>query len=520
MPDFQLRSVVCSTAILASCSLSSGSSLLAQNLQLDLTGGSTPGSWSFDVSQGLPFELAMVVPSFQPGPTPVAVFDPNDPRTLGIGLELLSSASFGLVGIDGHWRGGPFAMGPAPAYQDLPIYFQAVTFWFWTTILDRISNPDQIRLGIAGQFRDRLVSFYDDRAFATVLPRADRTWMVVGGGRGGLLSQTAHRTTSIYDPRSDTCSVGPQLTTPRSLHAATQLPDGRWLITGGVDQYNDPQALCEIYDPVADTFTASAPMLVPRMGHTATLLANGKVLVTGGLQAMTVTPTALSAVRDATNATELYDPATNTWTAGPNLRTPRAAHFAIQRPDGRVLLAGGISWDSVIIVGWLPAVRSSTDLYDPVANTISAGPSMASPRSMIEPVALDANRWLLAGGINSLTLTNLGTPTNTAEIYDAVANTWTTVGSMATPRGNHQGWALGGGRFLLAGGANGNILGPVPLQSTEIFNTATNAFTAGPPMTMPRAGAAKFATPYGQVQLFGGASAGGGATNSTEWYYF
>jgi hypothetical protein len=493
----------------------------AQDLQLDVVGGSTPGTLSFDVHPGaFPFELALVVPSFLPGPTPVAVFDPADPRSLDIGLEMLSAAWLGSMGLDGHWRAGPFAMGAAPGFQDLPIRFQAVTLAGWPTLLNRISNPNQIRLANAGQFRDRLVSFYDDRAFATVLPRADRTWMVVGGGRGGLLSQTAHRTTSIYDPRTDTCQFGPQLTTPRSLHAVTQLPDGRWLVSGGVDQFNDPQALCEIYDPAADTFTACAPMLVPRMGHTATLLANGKVLVTGGLQAMTVTPTALSAVRDATNATELYDPVANTWAAGPNLRTPRAAHFAIQRPDGRVLLAGGISWDNVIIVGWLPAVRSSTDLYDPVANTIGAGPSMASSRSMIEPIALGNDRWLVAGGISSLTLTNLGTPTNTAEIYNAAANTWTTVGAMATARGNHQGWALGGGRYLLAGGANGTILGPVPLQTTEIFNTATNAFTAGPPMSMARAGAAKFATPQGQVQLFGGASAGGGATNSTEWYYF
>lgn len=512
-----LRSVL-SVVLAANCF---GPAVLAQDLQLDVVGGSTPGSLSFDVYPGFyPFEPVLVVPSFQPGPTPIGVFDPSDPRQLDIGLELLTGAWFGTMGFDGHWRGGPFPMAAAPAFQDLPIYFQAVTFPGAFTFLDRISNPNQVRLANAGQFRDRFASIFDDRAFATVLPRLDRKWMVVGGGRGGLLSQAALRTTNIYDPRDDGRQYGPQLNRNRSLHSATQLPDGRWLVAGGVDQNNDPQADCEIYDPVADTFTVCAPMLVPRMGHTATLLANGRVLVTGGLQAMTVVPTALSAVRDATAATELYDPATNTWVAGPNLRTPRAAHFAIQRPDGRVLLAGGISWDNVIIIGWLPAVRSSTDLYDPVANTISAGPTMASPRSTIEPVALDNHRWLVAGGISSLTLTNLGTPTNTAEIYNAVTNTWTTVGSMATARGNHQGWALGGGRYLLAGGANGTILSPVPLQSSEIFDTATNTFTAGPPMSIPRAGAAKFATPHGQIQLFGGATSTGGATNSTEWYYF
>ncbi len=493
----------------------------AQNLELDVVGGSLPGALSMDVYPGLyPFEFAAVLPSFQTGPLPLAIFDPADPRSLAIGNDMLNAAWLGLMGLDGHLRMGPFALGAVPGMQDLAIYFQAVTLAGFPTIVGRISNANQIRLANAGAFRDRLVSFQDDRAFATVLPRADRTWMVIGGGRGGLLSQTAHRTTSIYDPRTDSCQFGPQMTTQRSLHAASQLQDGRWLISGGVNVTNDPQALCEIYDPTADTFTAVAPMLLPRMGHTATVLADGRVFVTGGLQAMTVTPTALSAVHDATNTTELYNPVTDTWTAGPNLRTPRAAHAAVTRPDGKILVIGGISWDTVIIFGWLPAVRNTCDLYDPLANTVVAGPSMATSRSMVDPVDLGNNRWLLAGGISSLSLTNLGTPTATAEIYDAVANTWTTVGSMATPRGNHKAWALGNGQFLLAGGANGTILSPVPLASTERFSTATNTFTAGPAMTTSRAGAAMFATPQGQIQLFGGASTNGSISNTTEWYYY
>lgn len=495
--------------------------LTAQSLELDVVGGSTPGSLSFDTWPGAYFfEMVAIVPSYQPGPTPLAIYDPNDPRSLSIGNDLLSAAWIGLTGLDGHLRMGPFPMPALPQFQDLAIYFQAVTLLGSPTLLDRLSNGNQVRLGNAGAFRDRLVAFQNDRAFGTVLPRADRTWMIVGGGRGGLLSQVATATSSIYDPRTDSCQPGPTMMTPRSLHGATELLDGRWLISGGVNGTNDPQALCEIYDPATDTITQVASMLVPRMGHTATRLADGRVFVTGGLQAMTVTPTALSAVHDATNTTEIYDPVANTWTAGPNLRTPRAAHAALTRPDGKILLMGGISWDTVIIVGWLPTVRNTCDLYDPVANTIVAGPTMVTARSMVDPVDLGSGRWLLAGGISSLTLTNLGTPTANAEIYNTATNTWTAVSPMATARGNHKAWAIGNGRFLLAGGANGTILSPNPLQTTEVFNTATNAFTAGPALTTARAGAALFATPQGQIQLFGGATTGGSISNTTEWYYF
>jgi hypothetical protein len=493
----------------------------AQALQLQVTGGSLPGQFALDAYPGYyPLELIGIVPSFQSGPTPLAVLDPADGRTLGIGTDLLSAAWIGFCGLDLHYRVGPYPLPALPAFQDVGMFFQAFTLLGFPTIVDRLSEPTAIRLANAGAFRQRLAFTADDRAFGLVVPRPDHRWLVLGGGRGQLLAQNAHATTEIFDPWSDGFSAGPTMNAPRSLHSATQLADGRWLVVGGVDQNNDPQATCEVYDPVADTFTSVASMGTPRMGHTANLLPNGKVLVTGGLQALTVVPTQLSAVRDAVASTELYDPLTDSWTPGPNLRTPRAAHTSLVRPDGKILLLGGISWDNVIIVGWLPAVRATTDLYDPATNTIAAGPSMGSGRSMVDPIELGNGRWLLAGGIGSLSLTNLGTPTASAEIYDANTNSWTSVGAMATARGNHKSFALGGGRYLLAGGANGTILSPQALASTEIFSTATNTFAPGPQLNSARAGAAMFPTPQGQVHLIGGASAGGSVTNSTEWYYF
>lgn len=491
----------------------------AQALVLDVAGGSLPGTLTLDTNANLPFDLVATIPSTTTGPTPCVLFDPLDPRSLDIGLDLVGVAWAGLAGLDGHFVQQVPLAGPA-SLQDLPLFFQSVTLQFTPTLLGRLSNNDVIRLGNANTFRDRLVFSQFDRAFATVLPRPDRKWLLVGGARGQLLAQQAWSSTEIYDPIADAFSPGPSLSTPRSMHSMTLLPNGTWLIAGGVNATNDPQPTCELYDPVLDVFTPANPMATPRMGHTATLLANGKVLVTGGIQAMPTTPTQLEPIHQAVNSSELYDPIAGTWTPGPNLSTPRVGHIALTRPDGKVFLAGGISWDNVIIIGWLPAVRRTSDIYDPVANTMSAGPLMAVARSLIDAVPIGNNRWLFAGGISALTLTSPGTPTATAEIYDAAANTWTTVGSMATPRGNHKGWAISGTQFVLAGGANGTVLSPTALATTEIFSTATNTFSPGPAMNWARAGAAAFKTPQGQMQLFGGATTGGVITNSTEWYYF
>lgn len=488
-------------------------------LNFDVLGGSMPGSVSMDLYPGSPFTPCLILTGVTAGPTPIALFDPVDPRSVNVGTEILGNSMFGLFGLDQHFRIPGLAVPASPSFLDMAFFFQGVNFPGQGRLVDQISLPRVVRIGNAGTFRDRLVSFQDERAFATTLGRTDGRWMVVGGGRGGLLALTAHRTTSIYDPLTDGCTPGPQLTVERALYPMVRLQDGRFLIPGGVNRFNDPQASCEIHDPATDTFTAVAPMLHPRAGHTATLLPDGRVFAAGGLIAMTVTPSPLYAIFDTTNTTEIYNPATNSWTAGPNLRTPRVGHAAIVRPDNVIALCGGISWDNLIIIQ-LPAVRSTVDLYNPATNAITAGPSMGSARSLIDPIPLGNDRWLMAGGINAVTLANQGTPTNTAEVYDAVANTWSPAGAMTANRGLHKGWALGGGRFLIAGGADGTLQAPIPHATTEIYHAATNSWSAGPAMTMARTAFATFAMPTGQVMLFGGGTSGGTISNGAEFFYF
>ena len=494
----------------------------AQSLELEVVGGSLPGDIDMQVSPGLyPFELMMIVPSTTSGPTPIGLFDPGDPRSLSVGLDLLGfawpvAADLNLVATQ------QVSLTASPALVGQALYFQAVTFRWQPTILDRLSNADVLRFGNAGQFEDRSVFMFEQRAFATALERPDRKTLVVGGARGQLLAQVATDTTEVYDPITDSFNYGPTMTTPRSMHTQTELQNGTFLFVGGVDGANNPQSSCEIYDPVADTFTLVAPMVSPRMGHTATLLADGRVFVAGGLDALTVTPTQLSAIRDAVDTTEIYDPVTDSWTSGPAMSDPRAAHLAMQRPDGKILLAGGISWSPNIIFGWVPTVRSSCDLYDPSNNTMSSGPSMATSRALTEAVELAPGRWLVAGGMNGLSIIpfNPGNPTGTAEIYDSTLNTWTSVGSLASARANLKGWSIGNGQFLIAGGGAGSILSPTPLSDTEIFDTATNTFSPGPTMNSGRAGAGMFFTPQGQVHLFGGAATSSSITTTTEWYFF
>jgi len=74
--------------------------------------------------------------------------------------------------------------------------------------------------------------------------------LVAGGSDGDPTSvQTSSIQTELYDPVSGTFRVAGSMTTARSAHAAVLLKNGRVLVTGGLDDNNNPLASAEVYTP-------------------------------------------------------------------------------------------------------------------------------------------------------------------------------------------------------------------------------------------------------------------------------
>jgi hypothetical protein len=88
-------------------------------------------------------------------------------------------------------------------------------------------------------------------------------------------------------------------TAPHALCTATLLPDGDVLIAGGQLPGGNGSHGTDLYDPATGTFSATGNMVTGRQGHTATLLADGRVLIAGGISIWGTGPT---------SSAELYVP--------------------------------------------------------------------------------------------------------------------------------------------------------------------------------------------------------------------
>jgi WD40 repeat protein len=91
----------------------------------------------------------------------------------------------------------------------------------------------------------------------------------------------------VYDPATGTWSVTGNLNHRREggPYSATLLPDGKVLVAGGWDPWGFDGVLSstELYDPITGAWTPMPSLSTPRTFHTATLLPNDKVLIVGGM---------------------------------------------------------------------------------------------------------------------------------------------------------------------------------------------------------------------------------------------
>lgn len=173
------------------------------------------------------------------------------------------------------------------------------------------------------------------------------------------------------------------------------------------------------------------------------------------------------------------------------MNVPRSRHLAVVLNDGRVLVGGGVSSGG--------GATNSAEIYDSSADTWTKTSVMAEARANATAALLQDGRVLIAGGDNS------GSPSNTLEIFDPSNGSFAFAGTLSAARTKHAMAVLKDGRVLIVAGFDGTN----PLASTDIFDPSSGSVSVGPTLATARYSASATTLLNGQVAVIGGAGSDG-----------
>jgi N-acetylneuraminic acid mutarotase len=264
----------------------------------------------------------------------------------------------------------------------------------------------------------------------------ERVW-VIGG-----LDDSGDAVTSVetYDPDLNIWETRAPL--PVGLHhtAAAVVGDRLFVVGGYTGGSVRTSAVDSVYEFVAarDRWERRAPMPTAR-GALAVVALDGRLHALGG------------AADGASNAHEVYDPATNRWTRVNAMPTARD-HLAAVAFQGRVWAIGGRA-------SFMGEQYANVEIYDPATDSWRTAPPLPAGRGGLAAAAL-SDRILVFGGEAPLKIFNA------TEMYEARGNRWIAKEPMATPR-HGIGAAVIGGRVYVPGG--GTRPGLAPTVANEVY---------------------------------------------------
>jgi hypothetical protein len=292
------------------------------------------------------------------------------------------------------------------------------------------------------------------------------------------------------------------------------MSDGRILVVGGYGESGTTYGIknAEIFDPTNLTWTPIPDMQYRRWYPNATTLSDGRILVVAGWQTSANTNAGIS---------EIYTPATNTWTSLTNANNPFETYpFMYLLPDGRVIHIGGSEFatDTDILdlttTSWSVVDPNIVDggsatMYMPgkfmkagsAADSQNVGPSsnttfvldmtqpspawhqtasMAYLRSFFNLTMLPDGTVLATGGETDKNGGDISKAVYAAELWSPQTQTWSTMASMHTPREYHgTALLLPDGRVLESG--MGADFGNVPNEESAEFYSPPYLFKGARP---------------------------------------
>jgi N-acetylneuraminic acid mutarotase len=284
------------------------------------------------------------------------------------------------------------------------------------------------------------------------------------GGAEGIGHTRSSRAVSVLQPpprqRQPTMwRSGESAPAPLQQAAVARVNGVLWVV-GGLDENNRPTARVEGLDPPFGFWREIEDDLPEAVHHAMAVNLDGRLVVLGGF-----------VERDGVNVASdaVYEWRDDGWEPLPSMRTARAAGLA-GVVDGRIVVVGGQDGRELV---------TQTEIYDPQAQTWSAGADIRTPR---EHLAGDVHEGFLyaAGGRDMRPASNVAA----FERYDLANDRWEELPPMPTARGSIGG-AVVQGQLAVVGGETPTEV----LDTVELYDFAAGSWSTGPRMSTPRHGA-------------------------------
>ena len=253
---------------------------------------------------------------------------------------------------------------------------------------------------------------------------------VVGGlfyvtGGSSLKPLMVYPQLEIYNPASDRWITGASMPTGREGPVAGVI-DGILYVAGG---YRGTSFRSDLYyyNPASDTWASGTSMSTPRYGAMAGVI-GGELFVVGGNNTSTL------------DVLQIYDPGTDSWRTGTAMPTARS--------QGSAVVVNGLLY---VIGGYLSndAVTGIVEAYDPVLDSWSTVTAMPTARG--ETVAGVIGGLVYVAGGNLSSNPTVDDIVALMEIYDPVGDSWSTGPSMLLPRGEAMEGVIAGKLYVVGG---------------------------------------------------------------------
>ncbi len=261
--------------------------------------------------------------------------------------------------------------------------------------------------------------------------------------------------------------------TGRGQHAAITHPNGKVYVWGGYDLTNTFSSL-EIYDQASNSWSAGAPLPTVSRGFASAL----------GLDSMIYSFSGVDLSGTITSCYK-YNVTTNSWTTLAPIPTPVWESAAATAPNGDIFVFGG--------EGGL----TLTQIYHPSSDTWTAGTPIPVGVEMEGAVTAPNGKIYLVGGYDG------GSVIGNVQIYDPALTTWSAGATMTTPR-NQFACTIHNTSIYTIGGKNSysNNSGPF-YNNVEIYNTTNGIWSTGTALPV-LIGETKACTINGGINVIGG----------------